>query len=152
MSTFTLSAQKPVDFSGKWKLDLFKSDTIPGLISETLVIIQNGDEITINRDIETKSTRPIKGVFNYTVGKSVESNSKAGTNITSCEWSNDRQNLIITDIVSSEKNGVKSESKRVSTYSILDNGKKLTIISDDTYPDDCNHGGKGHLNQVFLKL
>jgi len=146
-----VSAQKTVDFSGAWKLDISKSDTLPSVTSETLTINQSGDSITINRTIEAKNTNPVKGVFKYTMNKSAEKSSKAGTLTTTCTWGSELKSFSVTDSFVSEMNGVKQESKRVSIYSLSDDGKILTIISDDFYPTDGKKKGLEHFKQVFVR-
>lgn len=146
-----VSAQKTVDFSGTWKLDISKSDTLPSVTSETLIINQSGDSITINRTIEAKNTNPVKGVFTYIMGKSVENRSKSGTIVTTCTWGTDLRTFSVTDSLVSEKNGIKQESKRVSTYSLSEDIKILTVISDDYHPSGSNRDGFEHFKQVFIK-
>ena len=146
-----VSAQTTVDFSGTWKLDISKSDTLPSVTSETLIINQSGDSITINRTIEAKNTNPVKGVFKYAMGKSTEKKSKAGTLTTTCAWGPELRSFSVTDSFVSEKNGVKQESKRVSTYSLSEDIKILTVISDDYHPSGSNRDGFEHFKQVFIK-
>jgi hypothetical protein len=134
-SSLSAYALSPVDFSGRWSLDISKSDTLPGITSETLIITQNGNDISIVRTMEFKESQPAKGVINYTIGKRVDSNSKTSTNINTSSWSDDMQSFSITDVVISQRDGKRQELKRVSTYSLSDNGMTLTIISIDTFPE-----------------
>jgi len=151
-SSLSAYALSPVDFSGRWSLDISKSDTLPGITSETLKITQNGNDISIARTMEFKDFQPVKGVFNYTIGKRVDSNSKMSTNINTSAWSDDMQSFSITDVVISERDGKRQELKRVSTYSLSDNGMTLTIISVDTLPEGYPvPDNKRLFKQVFVR-
>lgn len=81
LSTINSYSQAPADFTGTWKFDESKSTVLPDMISETLVITQKGNDITINRTFVRKGAKPLISTFNYTIGGRTKSKSKTGTEI-----------------------------------------------------------------------
>lgn len=128
------SNQHLIRYSGTWKLDLSRSATLPGIVSETLFITQKGNEITINRIIITEETKPLKSTFYYTIGVRKESKSKSGKTVITSFWDRAKHSFSIIDEFTAQQNGAKLVSKRISVYSINDSGNTLTIDSYDTLP------------------
>jgi hypothetical protein len=152
LSTYDSSSQTSVDFSGTWKLDLSKSTTLPDIVSLTLIITQKGNDITINRTMVTKDTKPIIGTFNYSIGTKNESKSNSVTNITTSSWGTDKHTFSIIDTFVTEKNGVKQEWNRKSVYSLTDNGKTLIVVSDDTLPEGAiTPENQKHMKMIYAK-
>ncbi|HVN58938.1 MAG TPA: hypothetical protein VMT63_11610 [Bacteroidales bacterium] len=131
MATLSSTAQSSSGFTGTWKLDLSKSSTLPNITSETLVITQKGDEISFSRTLGVKDAKPISTTFSYNIGSRAEIKLKTGTDINISNWSKDKLSFSVTETIIIDNNGTRQESKRISTYSLADEGKKLTILSDD---------------------
>ena len=153
LSTINSYSQTPADFTDTWKLDLSKSSTLPHLVSETLVITQKGNDITINRTLVTTDTKPIISTFIYSIGVVID-DIKSNTGITtiSSSWSADKQTFSVLETFVSDRNGTKQESKRTTVYSMTDKGKTLNIISDDTLPiGSPTPESERHMKMIFTK-
>jgi ketosteroid isomerase-like protein len=129
-----LHAQIPADFSGTWKLDLSKSTDFPNLISSKILLVQKGNEITINRSYELKNQKPVTNSFKYSIGHEQKSVTKSGSTTTTSFWSSDKQSFTIIETFLSSTNNIKHEYKRTSIYSITIKGEVLNVISDDILP------------------
>jgi ketosteroid isomerase-like protein len=151
--SFDLHSLIPADFSGNWKLDLTKSASLPDIISSTLVIIQKGNDVNINRIYEIKDKGPLKSSFNYTIGSETQSKSETGTLTTKSTWDSDKQTLTIIETLLSEKNNKRQEYKRITVYSLTAKGEILNIISDDFLPEgSLTPINERHMEMIYTKL
>ena len=151
--SFDLHSLIPADFSGNWKLDLTKSTTLPDVISSTLVIIQRGSDLNINRTYEIKDKKPLISSFSYTIGNETQSKSETGTLTTKSSWDSDKQTLTIIETLLSEKNKKRQEYKRITVYSLTAKGEILNIISDDVLPEgSLTPKNERHSEMVYSKL
>jgi len=99
--SFDLHSMIPADFSGNWKLDLTKSDSLPDVISSILVITQKGSDLNINRTYEIKDKAPLKSSFNYTIDSEAQSKSETGT-LTTIRWVLKISFFLIFDLIRSQ--------------------------------------------------
>ena len=151
--SFDLHSMIPADFSGNWKLDQTKSVTLPDVISSTLVIVQRGSDLNINRTYEIKDKKPLISSFNYTIGSETQSKSETGILTTKSSWDSDKQTLTIIETLLSEKSGEKQEYKRTTVYSLTAKGEILNIISDDILPEgSLTPKNERHTEMVYSKF
>lgn len=129
-----LHAQIPADFSGTWKLDLSRSTDFPDLLSSNILIVQKGNEISINRTYEIKNQEPITNSFKYIIGREIKTTTKTGSTTTTSFWSTDKQSFSITETLLSHNNNTKQEYKRTTIYSLTVKGEILNVNSDDILP------------------
>jgi ketosteroid isomerase-like protein len=128
--TIDFHSKIPADFSGKWELDLSQSTHIPNLISSSMVITQQGDNITIERSYELQGNDPLKSVLKCTIGREIKNKSKSGPHITTSFWSTDKQSFtIIEKLISAGE-----EYKRTTKYSLVRRDKSIKIILFDQIP------------------
>jgi ketosteroid isomerase-like protein len=150
--TYDLHSEIPLDFSGKWKLDLPNSTALPNIVSSTLIITQQVNDITINRTHEIQDKEPLISTFKYTIGSETNSKSQTGTLTTTSFWSIDKQTFTIIETLTSEKNGSKQEYKRTTVYSLTAKGEVLNIISDDTLPEgSLTPKNERHTEMIYTK-
>jgi len=151
--TKSSKSQDMINISGTWELDLSKSIIIiQRIISSTLIITQNGNDITINRTLNLKDSKPLVSTFKYTIGDKVESKSKNGIHITTSSWGPDKQTFSIIHTYPAQRNGITKESKRTSVYSLTDQGNTLNIISDDTLPEgSLTPKSERHMVMIYTK-
>jgi ketosteroid isomerase-like protein len=150
---FDLHSMIPADFSGNWKLDQTKSATLPDIISSTLVIIQKGNDVNINRTSEIKNKGLLKSSFNYTIGSETQSKSETGTLTTKSSWDSDKQTLTIIETLLSEKNNKRQEYKRITVYSLTAKGEILSVISNDILPEGSSTPiNERHTEMIYTRL
>jgi hypothetical protein len=147
-------AQTAPDYSGTWKLNLTKSTPIPGIVSSTLLITQKENRITINRTLIIKDNKPLVHTDNFIMEgefgfKSVNGN-KSGT--IKSFWGPDKMTFSVIETSILDKDGIKQESKRRTVYSLIDQGKTLNIVSDDSIPAATSiPNGRMHSVSVYVK-
>ena len=135
LSTPFLHAQTPTDFSGKWAFDKSQSDPGKGGSflegDEILQITQTANSITLDRTTKRPGSEDITGSDQYTLdGKESVKKDDFSTTKTMAKWSDDKQVLTITTIMT-----VKSDDYRTDdSYSLTDQGKTLTIKSISKNP------------------
>lgn len=143
--TIDLHSRIPADFTGGWELDMAHSTRIPNLISSSMVIAQQGDNITIERSYELQGKDPLKSVLNCTIGREIKNKSTSESQVTTSFWSTDKQSFtIIEKLISAGE-----EYKRTTTYSFVRRDDCLKIISFDQIP----HGlldTTGHEQTVMI--
>lgn len=145
---FTASAQKSADFSGKWNLDLAKSDLgqAAGMIkSQTLTITQSGTSIKIATQTERNAPpdgggggRPGGGGFggggadqSYTLdGKEVSSERQTpnGAVTTKIKAEQAGNKITITSVFPTPNGDMKS----TTTYELGSDGKSLTVTRESS--------------------
>src|SRR5688572_7145361 len=125
--TITLFAQK-ADFSGKWKINLVKSDygdTPPNSLAAKLNIVQDEIELRIERlwvkeDKETGYTEK----FSKDTAEYVRKLKDDGKMVSNIKWSNDGKTLTeVMKVMSGDE--VSQTITQVNT--LLDNGKTLKL-------------------------
>jgi hypothetical protein len=131
-------SQTPADFSGNWTLNVSKSSPSPGpspmTVLSTMIIIQKGNEITFNITIIPKDNKPITRTEKYIIGAGASTKSSNRTRTLTSAWGTDKQTFSITEIINSDESGIKKEVKRITVYSMTDQGKTLIIKVNDTLP------------------
>lgn len=153
MHLYDLHSQIPADFSGTWKMDLNRSTLIPNISSLSMLIIQNGNDISINRTSEIKNRSPLVSSFKYTIGSEDKYNSKTQSSTITSFWSTDRQSFTVIETVLSVKNDVEQKYKRTTVYSVTAKGETLSIISDDVLPEgSLTPMRESHIEMIFNKL
>lgn len=151
--TFDLHSEIPAEFSGTWKLDLSRTTDVPDIVSSTVLIVQNGNEISINRSYEMKNKEPLNSSFKCTIGSNFNSSYKNGSITSTSFWSTDKQSFTIIETIVSENNGTIQENKRTTIYAIVAKGETLSIISDEINPTETlssNNGG--HIEMIYNRL
>ena len=128
-----LSFSQPADFTGKWILNKSKGDTIPGVSTFALDIIQNGDSMIIYRIFDFSNREPLKRKESYNLndkeGKKIKSINIETTILAA--WSTDKQSFSITTILVLI-DGSSKELKRTEIYALLDDGKTLIQTTEDS--------------------
>ena len=115
-----------VNFSGKWTLNLSKSDPVKDIISQTDIITQGVNDITFDRNISPNSTIKVSGKTTYILdGEERETSDNEITRRVSAKWSNDKQSITINTILIKSNNGIILETKRTDSYNLINNGKTL---------------------------
>lgn len=151
--TFDLHSEIPAEFSGTWKLDLSRTTDVPDIVSSTVLIVQNGNDISINRSYEMKNREPLKNSYKYTIGSDISSSYKNGSFASTSFWSTDKQSFTIIETIISEKNGIIQEHKRTTVYAITAKGETLSIISDEFSPDESLISvNGGHIEMIYNRL
>jgi len=130
--TLDLHSQIPADFSGEWELDLARSTHASDITSSSIIIIQKGNNINIDRKYEFIDRESLKSSLNCTIGSEIKSETDSGSQITESFWSPDKQSFTISEKLLTI-NGL--EYKRETVYSITAKGENLNIISFDLLPD-----------------
>lgn len=140
-------AQTPASFSGKWVFDKSKSNPGEGgyfmQSEEILDITQDANTITLNKTIKRTGSDDItdSGKFNLD-GKGSINNNDSQTTKTIAKWSDDKQILTITTIMTFNSVDYRTDD----AYSLTDNGKTLTIQSTSKNPT-----GERKMILVYLK-
>jgi ketosteroid isomerase-like protein len=148
-----LHAQIPADFSGTWKLDLSKNTDFPDLISSKILLVQKGNEITINRSYEFKNHKPITKSFKYSIGNEQKSDNESGSTTIKSFWSPDKQSFTIIETLTSRDNNKKHEYKRTSIYSMTAKDEVLNVITDDILPQGSfTTTNKNHFELTYNRL
>lgn len=129
-----LHAEIPANFSGHWKLDFSRSTNIPDIISSKVFIVQNGNEISINRSHEKTDKNIIESSSKYIIGKELRSIIDTESFTTKAYWNLDKQSFTTIETVQSDKNGIIQKYTRMTIYSITAKGETLNVISDDILP------------------
>lgn len=129
----SLSAQKPVDFTGTWIQDNAKSDAMYRTFNVTLVIKQNPQTITFKQTYIGKDGKELtSNSFSFSLdGKEVTKEEGGGINKQSATWSADKKTLTIKYTRTMEKNLYGS----TDTYTLSDDGQVLTVKTADINPD-----------------
>ena len=131
----SLNAQTSADFSGKWAFDQSKSDPGKGgsfLEGDvTLQITQTANSITIDRTTKRPESEDITASDQYTLdGKESVKKDDMGTTKTRAQWSEDKQVLTITTIMTVGAADYRTDD----SYSLTDQGKTLTVKSFSKNP------------------
>lgn len=150
---FDLHSEIPAEFSGTWKLDLSRTTDVPDIISSTVLIVQNGNDISINRSYEIKNKEPLKSSLKFTVGSETSSSYENGSFASTSFWSKDKQSFTIIETIISEKNGIKQKHRRETVYAITSKGETLNIISDEINPgESLTSINGGHIEMIYNRL
>jgi len=151
--TFDIHSQILDDFSGKWKLDISKSITLPGVISSDLLITQKGNNLLIDRTNEIKDKESEKSSFNISIGSETQNKVRSGVFTTTSSFSSGKQTFTIIETLISEKNGAKKEYKRITIYTLTAKGEILNILSDDILPEGSPIPKKErHTEMIYTKI
>jgi hypothetical protein len=130
----TLSAQTPVDFSGKWAFDKSKSNPGEGGAfmegNEILEITQSSSSITFSRTWIRKGREDVKTTEKYSFdGKEKIIKEDFVTTKKTAKWSDDKKTFTITVIMTTVSGGVSKDYLLADTYKLSDNDQTLTIES-----------------------
>jgi len=151
--TLDLHSEIPAEFSGTWKLDLSRTTDIPDIVSSTVLIVQNGNEISINRSYEMKNKESLNSSFKCTIGNEISRSDAKGAFTSKSLWSSDKQSFTIIETNISEINGTKQEHKRSTIYAIIAKGETLSIISDEFSSDgSLIFKNGGHIEMIYNKF
>jgi len=134
-----LDAQSPTNFSGKWKLNKKQSNLSEaiGLNSQTLIIKQEANSITLQSTFDIPDQKPLKRESTYILnGEETITKSGEKTQKVSAKWSLNKQSFTITTTLVSQNKGATRELKRVESYTLIDGGNTLVVKYDDTMPKD----------------
>ena len=133
ISSISLKAQTPTNFSGKWQYEKAKSivdklePDFDGVI--ILEITQNAASISFAEIYKRQGAADWKtSADTYTLdGKEKVTKSDIGTSKKTAKWSSDKKVLTITNIDTQTLNGVLQDFIVTDTYSLSTDGKTLTI-------------------------
>jgi hypothetical protein len=131
---FKLLPQKVADFSGKWILNSSKSSSVLAGLTSTVIITQSGNKISLNITLIPKGSKPENKTEEYVLGTSMGGRSKTKNYTIDALWLSDKQSFSITEVISNIENGITKESRNVKVYSLTDEGKTMTVKSDNTPP------------------
>jgi hypothetical protein len=157
ISLFTLAtsssySQVSGDFSGTWKLNLSKSNPIPPLLSSTLVITQKGNEFAVSTTNTIKDQKPLTHSEKYVIDVDLAIKGGDKTRTIKCRWCADKNTFSITETYIFDMDSTRKESKRISVYSLIDQGKTLKIVIDDSVPPIPSiPDGKMHTVSIYNK-
>jgi hypothetical protein len=131
--------QAPADFSGVWELNNEKSSAMFSGILSTMIITQDNNASLINIDITSttlkdQTTKRINKKYDLSGNSVIVGGSKETNTSIFAKWSTDKQNFIVTEKLSRESNGKKSESTRTSIYFLENTGKTLKVKISDVLP------------------
>ena len=144
LSTTTLKAQNPINFSGKWLFDKAKSSpgTDQAKYDGTVIrqITQNSSTIAY-RDIYTQkgsnNWETSDEVFKLDGKEEIIKRDSTSTDKKSTIWSKDNKSLALQYKSIYIEDGVTKELLFCETYELSDDGKTLTI---ETYSKDVVRG------------
>lgn len=139
-----------IDFSGKWVLNLSASKSfLTEVASSPLVISISQDKNSVTMDINITAgdgnqlNRTEKYAFNESVIRKNTTGDKS--TVLTCTPAPNGQSFSITEISTGVYNGVAGESKRISVYTLSNDGRNMIIQIDDTprkgsiTPENENH-------------
>jgi ankyrin repeat protein len=134
LTSSTLRAQTPTNFSGKWALDKTKSklDQASSFMEgdEILEITQNSASITFVKTLIQKGSDDFISTETYMLdGKETIVKDDMGTTKKTVKWSDDKKILTITTIMTIISNSVSKDFLVADSYKLSDNGLTLTIQS-----------------------
>jgi ketosteroid isomerase-like protein len=151
--TLDLHAEIPANFSGHWRLDLSRSTNITDILSAKVFIVQNGNEISINRFHEKTDKNIIESSSKYIIGKELKSFIDTGSFTTKAYWNPDKQSFTTVETVQSDKNGIVQKYTRKTIYSITAKGETLNVISEDILPEGSLKPIKDrHIEMIYNRL
>ena len=133
LSSTTLNAQTPTNYSGKWQFNRTKSilDKIEPDYDGTIIleIVQNSDSITFGEIYIRPGSPDWKtATESYNLnGKEKITKSGVGTNKNSATWSEDKKVLTITNTDTQKLKGVLQDFFVRDSYILSDDGLTLTI-------------------------
>jgi hypothetical protein len=136
LSSMEAFPQKPVDFSGKWILDNTKSSKEYVNTKSTLSITQKGNNISITSSTTQNGSKPVTKTEEYILGTSMGGRSDTRDFTTDAAWTSDKKSVSVTEDVSEIRDGVRSETKSVRTYTLSDDMKTLIVKYDDIIPEN----------------
>jgi hypothetical protein len=140
-----------MDFSGKWVLNLSASKSFLTEVASTspleITISQDKNTVTMDININTGNGNQLNRTEKYAFNESVIRKNTTGdkSTVLTCTPAPDGQSFSITEISSGVYNGIAGESKRISVYTLSNNGRNMIIKIDDTprqgsiTPEDENH-------------
>jgi hypothetical protein len=133
VSSMTVHAQTPADFSGNWEFD--KTASSPGSVHSKFEgavirkITHSASKFTY-RDTYVRSGSDdwstTDEVFNLD-GKEQMKKNGANSRMKSAVWSQDKKTLTLTYKETYKEKGVMKELQQVDSYNLSDEGSKLTI-------------------------
>ncbi|MGD0342864.1 MAG: hypothetical protein ABSA76_14270 [Bacteroidales bacterium] len=151
LSSATLKAQAPVNFSGKWAYDKSKSNTDKGSLftegDEILVITQDATSISVERTLIRPGSDNLTSTDKFNLeGKEIIEKSDTETTKRTAKWSADKNVLTLTTIITFDPSVSTVEYRTDDNYKLTDNGKLLTLESISKSPS-----GEGKTVQFWNK-
>jgi len=131
-------SQNMADFSGKWVLNRSQGKSfLTEVASSAIIIPQDKNSITMDITITPDKSKGVNRTEKYVYNTSVIKKNTLGdrTTVITCTPSPNGQSFSITEMLSYSQNGIEKESKRISVYSLGEDGKTLIINQDDTLPE-----------------
>ena len=131
-------SQNMADFSGKWVLNRSQGKSfLTEVASSAIIISQDKNSITMDITITPDKSKGVNRTEKYVYNTSVIKKNTLGdrTTVITCTPSPNGQSFSITEMLSYSQNGIEKESKRISVYSLGEDGKTLIINQDDTLPE-----------------
>lgn len=130
--------QTPINFSGAWVLNSFKSSSIYSNLSATVIIGQDTEANTFSLNIKSESPeielakQPSKYILD---GKkiTVVSSKERSTQI-SANWSSDQKKIIVSEFDLVVEGRITTKSMRTTVYS-LENNEILIITIYEPVPE-----------------
>jgi hypothetical protein len=133
LSSLSLKAQSPKDFSGKWEFDKVKST--PGQM------MSDYDGVVIRKIVQSPTTLTYSDIYIKTGnddwetaavvynldGKETSEKFSMGTIKKTAKWAEDKKTVTLTYIDARIKNGVSEEFLSAETLKLSDDGQTLTI-------------------------
>jgi hypothetical protein len=139
MSSIFSYSQKIADFSGEWILNKSQSKSvITNLATSSIVISQDVMSLTMDIKLVPENHEPIKRIENYVLNTSIHNKvtkPEDKSRQVDTKLAQDGQSFTITETISYNKDGVQTKLQRTETYLISEDGKTLTIKTDDLLPE-----------------
>ncbi len=132
-------SQKTSDFSGEWIFNKSLSKSVlTQIASSSIVISQDGMALTMDITVVPENQKPIKRTEEYVLNTSVRKKTPKPEDKSiqiDTQLAQDGQSFTITETISYTKDGVFTKLQRIDTYLISNDGKTLTIKTDDLLPE-----------------
>jgi hypothetical protein len=133
----------PVDFKGKWVLDITKSNfgnfPVPKSSKSVMKIVQQDPVIIIESSktdsLGTTTVRMDTVVFDGKVRKIIGGNGSIINRSSTRQWSADHQVMSIVSKFSVDHNGQPLEFSGTESWSLGDGGKTLKMVIESVMPD-----------------
>ncbi len=145
---FQLQAQGKSDFTGNWSLNESKSTLGEGrfrMAAPTVTVSQDGKTLNVERTIVGRNGQERKMKEQYALdGHETTTTLNNSTRKSTCKWSADGKELVISSTMTMERDGQTMQNKSEDTWSLSKDGKVLTIVSKSS-----NQRGERTITMVY---
>jgi ribosomal protein S17 len=126
-----------IDYSGKWVLNKSQSKSyLSEVATSTMVISQDKNSVTVDITFTTLHGKTINRTKKYVFNESIViKNTEGDTTVFTCNPASDGKSFSITELHQYMNNSVEKVSKRISVYTLSNDGRNLILKSDDTLPE-----------------